>query len=183
MQEFEIKEKKIFSTTSEFELIFKELYKPLVRYCCTIITDRQDAEDIVQHVFVALWQKVESIEINTSIKSYLYKMVHNTSLNRLKHNQVKLKYQELANTSHLNIVYQENEGTELKKQIELSLEKLPEQCRKIFMMSRFEGLKYQQIADTLGLSIKTIENQMGKALKIMRENLKDYITIFILFII
>ena len=161
-------------------MIFKQHYAPLVRYCNTIVKDMDEAEDIVQQVFVTLWQKMDDIEITTSIKSYLYKMVHNKGLNRLKHEAVKQKH--VAEVVSFQSLATQNElGTnELINQIDLALNSLPEQCGRIFKMSRYDGMKYQEIADELQLSIKTIENQMGKALKIMREKLKDYLPLFII---
>jgi RNA polymerase sigma-70 factor (family 1) len=163
-----------------FEVIFKLYYAPLVRYGFTILKDTEESEDVVQQVFVTLWQKIDEIEFTISIKSYLYKMVHNHCLNKLKHEQIKQRHaNEVLQVQHTTS-YQEHGKSELLKQIEIALETLPEQCGRIFRMSRYDGMKYQEIANELGLSIKTIENQMGKALKIMREKLKDYLPLFII---
>jgi RNA polymerase sigma-70 factor (ECF subfamily) len=163
-----------------FEVIFKQYYAPLVRYGFTILKNTEESEDVVQQVFVTLWQKIEEIEFTISIKSYLYKMVHNHCLNKLKHEQIKQKHAtEVLHIQH-SLSYQEHPKNELLKQIDLALESLPEQCGRIFKMSRYDGMKYQEIANELGLSIKTIENQMGKALKIMREKLKDFLPLFII---
>ena len=168
-----------------FETIFRKHYQSLCNYACGILKDMDYAEEVVQSIFLKFWEQREGIEINVSLKSYLYRAVHNTCLNRLKH----LKIQEV-HKQYVGNYYEENydSATELMDKIELesrisdALQKLPEQCRLIFKMSRFEELKYQEIADRLGLSIKTIENQIGKALRIMRTELADYLPV-ILFIL
>lgn len=166
-----------------FEMIFNQYYHPLVQYGNTFMKDLDEAEDVVQQVFVSVWEKRESTEIHTSLRALLYKAVHNACLNRIKQQKVRRDYvqsevhvrQEASAFDHL-------QEKELKQKIEDAVSLLPEQCAKIFRMSRFEQLKYQEIADQLGLSVKTVENQMGKALKLMRESLKEYLPVFIFFL-
>ncbi|MEZ4903317.1 MAG: RNA polymerase sigma-70 factor [Spirosomataceae bacterium] len=145
--------------------------------------DTEEAEEIVQNVFVTIWEKRETIEITQSLQSYLYRAVHNHCLNRIKHQKVRDEhqqyvqdYQEVSYESVSETVYK----NELEQQLSKSIEKLPEQCRIIFKMSRFEELRYQEIADKMGLSVKTIENQIGKALKILRTELADYLPMLML---
>ncbi len=169
--------------TETFEGVFHAYYKALAVYAKTILKDMDEAEDIVQQVFISMWEKRENLEVRTSLRALLYKSVHNACLNRIKQQTVRTKYVA-------EVQYQSQEGKaddgmqqkELQKKIEQALEALPEQCGIIFRMSRFEHLKYQEIADQLGLSIKTVENQMGKALKIMKTHLKDYLPIALLII-
>ncbi len=166
-----------------FETVFRKHYQSLCNYACGILKDMDDAEEVVQSIFMKFWEQREGIEINVSLKSYLYRAVHNTCLNRLKH----LKIQEV-HKQYVGNYYEENhdsatemmEKVVLENRISNALEKLPEQCRLIFKMSRFEELKYQEIADRLGLSIKTVENQIGKALRIMRTELADYLPLAII---
>jgi RNA polymerase sigma-70 factor, ECF subfamily len=165
-----------------FEHLFKQHYASLCRYADSIIKDLDDAEEIVQTVFVTIWEKRLDIEIIQSLKSYLYRAVHNHCLNRLKHNKIKEAHQEYVGyfgEQHHNAVTEVIERNELEVKIINAIEKLPEQCKIIFKLSRFEELKYQEIADKMGLSIKTIENQIGKALKIMRVELADFLPIVI----
>lgn len=166
-------------------MIFRDYYKPLVQYGTTILQDADETEDIVQQVFVSVWEKRTQLDIHTSVRALLYKAVHNACLNRIKHYKVRAVHArewkatqsgEADASDHL-------QADELNRRINSAIEMLPEQCRKIFRMSRFEQLKYQEIADRLGLSVKTVENQMGKALKVIRESLKDYLPLFILFLI
>ncbi|MCE7043197.1 RNA polymerase sigma-70 factor [Dyadobacter sp. CY312] len=161
----------------EFEIVFKKHFKNLHAYACTIVRDEVMAEEMVQNVFCRLWEKSEQIEIRESVSGYLYRSVYHESLNYLKHLKVREAYQTYAvnqmentnNTSH-NL-----ELKELENRLEIALKELPEKCRTIFQMSRFEELKYQEIADRLELPLKTVENQMGKALRLLRVKLVDFL--------
>lgn len=167
---------------STFEMVFRDYYKPLVRYGNTFLKDSDETEDVVQQVFVTLWEKQTQLDIHTSIRAVLYKSVQNACLNKLKHLKVRNVYAEdwKASTVHED-TSEPVLVNELNERIQLAVENMPEQCGRIFKMSRFEQLRYQEIADQLGLSVKTVENQMGKALKIVREELKDYLPLLILF--
>lgn len=164
-----------------FELIFSSYYKALVNYANTILNDADEAEDIVQQVYIMLWEKRLVLEVHTSLRAFLYKSVYNACLNKIKQQKVRSEYAKVVQLNS-NIEYQHEKlvEKELQKKIDDAIDLLPEQCSKIFKMSRFEQLKYQEIADQLGLSIKTIENQMGKALKILREQLKEYLPLLII---
>lgn len=166
-----------------FEMFFKTYYQPLCNYAYTFIQDKDEAEEIVQSAFLSVWEKRHSLDIKTSLKSYLYTMVRNTSLNVIKHEKIKQKYvgEALAvNERSYESVTQSVLSSELEERIHLAMEALPEQCRLVFKLSRFEELKYAEIAAQLEISVKTVENHMGKALKIMREQLKDYLPVLIL---
>lgn len=167
-----------------FELVFREHYKPLVRYGNTFLHDVAETEDVVQQVFVSFWEKRSEMEIHSSVRAMLYASVRNACLNKLKH--FKVRQQHEAEVLHANSEVHSEDLTqfnELSEQLEAAIEKMPEQCGRIFKMSRFEQLRYQEIADQLGISVKTVENQMGKALKIAREHLSDYLPLLILFLI
>lgn len=170
-------------TESEYEFIFRQYYQGLCNYANMFLKDMDNAEEIVQQVFVKLWEKREQTVIEGSVKSYLYKSVYNTSMNELKHRKIKENYLQMQSTNeHIEHPLSESNLKELERNIEKALLNLPEQCRLIFKMSRFEDLKYREIADVLNISPKTVENQMGKALRLMRENLSDYLTIFFIII-
>jgi RNA polymerase sigma-70 factor (family 1) len=162
---------------SAFEQIFRQFHPALCRYAFTIVKDLETAEEIVQDVFLKVWEKRESLVITVSMKSYLYRAVHNTSLNLLEKKKKEIRMDEAP----MKIVHQsaapvaDLQTKELEKAIADALTKLPEQCRKVFELSRFGELKYSEIAAVLGISIKTVENQMGKALRIMREQLAPYL--------
>lgn len=141
---------------------------------------------MVQNVFFKIWERKSHQSITTSLTAYLYRAVYHESLNHIKHQKVKNAYQSFATMrmeqSPSNAENKVLAG-ELEQRIKQAMCELPEQCRTIFQMSRFEELKYQEIADKLGLSIKTIENQMGKALKLMRLKLIEFLPIIILSLI
>lgn len=162
--------------------MFKAHYKELHSYANVMLRDEDTAEEIVQSMFLKFWEKRELLNVQTSIKAYLYKCVYNDSLNYLKHQKVKTKYQDFAvytMNDHHEAASSRVELTELQFKLQEALNELPEHCRTIFQMSRFEELKYREIAEQLDLSIKTVENQMGKALKILRLKLADFITLIL----
>lgn len=166
-----------------FEMIFKSHYQALCNYAFTFLHDRDEAEEIVQSTFLNIWEKRKVIEVQTSLKSYLFRAVRNTCLNVLKHAKIRQHHATetvaLTNPGHEDVTEQVH-ATELEAKIANAMEALPEQCRLIFKMSRFEELKYAEIAEHLNLSVKTVENQMGKALKIMREQLKEFLPILLI---
>lgn len=165
-----------------FEMLFRTYYQPLCNYAYTFVQNRDEAEEIVQSTFLSVWEKRENLEIRTAVKPYLYAMVRNACLNVLKHEKIKQQHAavELAVAEKsVESVTRTVMASELETKIYEAMERLPQQCRLIFKLSRFEELKYSEIAEQLDLSVKTVENQMGKALKIMREQLKDYLPLLI----
>jgi len=168
-----------------FEQVFKTHFKRLHAYAFTILRDEIEAEEIVQQVFFKLWERNENLSLTGSVSAYLYRAVHNESLNYLKHQKVRSNHQLHVAYSMKNEVEHPAKKIitgELEKKIHTALNELPEQCRTIFQMSRFDELKYREIADKLGISVKTVENQMGKALKLLREKLVDFLIFILLFI-
>lgn len=170
-----------------FEEAYKLYFKPLHCYAYTMLKDELAAEEIVQNLFLKLWEKKEKIDIQTSVKAYLYKAVYFDSLNFIKHEKVKTTYQTqtayvMKNTkadAATDKLYHRN----LEERLRTAMNDLPEQCRTVFQLSRFEELKYREIASRLGISEKTVENHMGKALRLLRLKLVDFITILVLSII
>ena len=168
-----------------FEEFFKTHFKALHSYAYTILKDDGIAEEMVQNVFYKVWEKKDQVDIQTSLKAYLYKAVYHESLNYLKHEKVKSVHEAHAmySTDHSgNLAEKKLMQRELETKLQRAINDLPEQCRTIFQLSRFEELKYREIADTLGLSIKTVENQMGKALKILRLKLVEFLPTISVFI-
>ena len=168
-----------------FESLFSTHYEPLCRYATKIIGDKDDAEEVVQQVFYKLWEKRQERAIQTAVHSYLFRAVKNACLNQQQHEKVKREYVAYTATYNNEIAVEDNlEIKELEQKIALAIQRLPEGCREIFEMSRNENLSYKEIAEKRGISIKTVENQMGKALKLLREELKEYslpILLFFLF--
>jgi RNA polymerase sigma-70 factor (ECF subfamily) len=168
-----------------FEQMFKTHFKRLHAYAFTILRDEIQAEEMVQQVFFKLWERNENLSLTGSVSSYLYRAVHNESLNYIKHQKVRSNHQLSVAYSMKNEVEHPAKkimASELEKKIHSALNELPEQCRTIFQMSRFDELKYREIADKLGISIKTVESQMSKALRLLRVKLVDFLIFILLFI-
>ncbi|WP_317896757.1 RNA polymerase sigma-70 factor [Aurantibacillus circumpalustris] len=161
-----------------FEQLFNTHYQPLCNYAYSLLKDIDEAEEVVQNTFFNVWSKRETLQITTSFKSYIYRAVHNDSLNKIKHGKVKASYAtdyKSSMSGGFDSSSQILEAKELGKQINEAIASLPEQCGNVFKLSRFENLKYSEIAEQLEISVKTVENHMGKALKILRSQLKDYL--------
>ena len=166
----------------EFERLFKFYYPLLCHYALKFVKDPNQAEEVVQNLFCQIWEDRNKLEIHTSLKAYLYKATYLNSLQFLRKRGIRHQYEEhVKNTTTGSISQNHNlEEKEIQNIIQSTLSNLPERCSKIFKMSRFEGLKYHEIADKLSISVKTVEANMGKALKAFRKNLKDYVSIIVL---
>jgi RNA polymerase sigma-70 factor (family 1) len=165
--------------TTAFETVFRNWYEPLCRYAFSLLKDETQAEEFVQEVFVKLWEKRLQLSIQTSLKAYLYRSVHNRCLNWIDHQKVKGHYREdwKLQFDEAQMPQENAEHRQLLHQFSQALQRLPGECRRIFQLSREAGFSYREIAETLDISIKTVENQMGKALKILRSELRDYLPV------
>lgn len=169
-----------------FENLFNFYCQRLINFVRRYIIDVQIAENIVQEVFVSVWNQRERLNPSKMIKSYLFTAVKNEALNELRHRDVQTRSQERI----LNLITkdtnpeQELTSAEIDKEIHQAINELPEKCREIFKMNRFDELKYAEIAEILNISIKTVETQMGRALKKLRERLKPFLPmIYFIFIV
>lgn len=158
-----------------FEEMYKVHYKMLRNAAENIVGDADAAHDVVQDVFIKLWNRRDEVSAILNKKAYLFKSVINASITYLENNKNKtsigdLKIESSGQTDSAVLT------KELESKIQLALNALPPKCKAIFVLSRFEGLKNKEISEYLGLSIKTVENQMGIALKKMKEDLKPYLT-------
>jgi RNA polymerase sigma-70 factor (ECF subfamily) len=167
---------------ADFERLFKSHFKSLHCYAFTILKDNDLAEDTVQNVFLRLWNHGAETGFQASLTAYLYRAVYNESMNVIKHEKVKLTHRQFV----LHRMKNETDNaakkiltSDLEQKLRKALNELPEQCRTIFQMSRFDELKYQEIAERLSISVKTVENQMGKALKLLRLKLVDFLPIML----
>ncbi|MGE0090069.1 MAG: RNA polymerase sigma-70 factor [Bacteroidales bacterium] len=160
-----------------FEQLFRLYYKQLCSFANKYLQSYDSAEEVVQDIFYQIWKKRNEINIKTSLKSYLFTSVKNNCLQQLRVHNLDLKYENYYK-SHYNEESidpsEELRAKELDTIISKALSSLPEKCRQIFEMSRNDGLKYHEIAAKLSISIKTVEANMGKALKHFRVYLKDY---------
>ena len=166
------------SGIGEFEKLFKTHYSRLCSYANLFLSDPDAAEDVVQEVFFKLWKNRGELIINTTIKSYLFRAVRNGCMNVIDHISVREAY-KIVNENDIkdsegNLI-DETIVSELEQRIKETIDLLPPERRKIFIMSRFDGLKYREIADQLNISVKTVENQMYQALRFLREKLVDYL--------
>jgi RNA polymerase sigma-70 factor, ECF subfamily len=167
-----------------FEEIFKTHFRGLHLYAAAIVKSEAIAEEIVQNIFLGLWERKEQVPEVQSIAAYLYRVVHNESLNYIKHAKIKAKHREhtVNNSNEYDAATDPAAIKELQQRIDAALLELPEQCRTVFQMSRFEDLTYRGIADKLGISLKTVEKQMGKALRLMRIKLAEFLPVLLLII-
>lgn len=159
---------------NEFESLFRSSYVSLVRYAKTILRDQDSAEEIVQDLFFRIWQSREKLNIESSLNGYLFRAVHNKCLHQINHAKIVERHAqnsiqdgEAVTETPVDII----QFDELQAKIAHVLESLPERCSLIFCMNRFEGLKYNEIAEKLSVSVKTVEANMGKALKEFRKAL------------
>ena len=170
---------------SMFELLFKTHFQHLFNFAFQFVSDADIAKDIAQNVFVKLWEQRNNIDTQKSIKSYLFTSVRNSCINHIrdhkKYNSSILDVELLQMDSGINI--DNLEYNELEKKINEILGSLSYKCRKVFEMSRFENKKYKDIAIELDISEKTVEAHMSRALKSLREQLKEYLLILIFFIL
>jgi RNA polymerase sigma-70 factor (ECF subfamily) len=160
-----------------FEVLFRTYYRELCTYACKYFQDKDTAEEIVQDLFYKLWEKKETLVIRSSVRSYLYRSVYNNTMMLLREKNTR----KTTNVLSLNSDMIPGDGpdstmetNELDQIVQSTLSSMPQKVRRIFEMSRFEGLKYKEIASRLFISIKTVEANMGKALKLFRQNLKEY---------
>ncbi len=160
-----------------FDTVFRAYYQPLCRYAQrTLDGDPDDAEEIVQAVFVKIWEQRAQLNIQWTLKAYLYKMVYNRCLNWIRDHRNRREPLEIQdNIPAAQYASDPLIGADFQRALALALDKLPPQCRKIFELSRFEELKYREIADQLDLSVKTVEVQMGKALRLLRSHLSEFL--------
>jgi RNA polymerase sigma-70 factor (ECF subfamily) len=160
-----------------FDAIFRQQYATLVGSAVSILHDRSAAEDVVQDVMLELWRRRESLIIETTLRSYLFRATRNRSLNRIRHEQVERRAEPLlAQDPFLNPAADRRvHEREIASAVRSAVAELPTRCREVFELSRVHGLKYAEIADVMSISIKTVEAQMGKALRLIRERLAPWL--------
>lgn len=178
-------DKRDISTISNpdyFEEIFRKYFEPLTFYAMKLLHDQDSAKEMVHTVFINLWERKDKIHLKQPIKSYLYTSVHNRCLNFLRD---KSKFVS-EDAGEINFLHELSESLtpdiellETESRINNAINRLPEKCRQIFKLNRFEEKKYHEIANYLNISVKTVEGQMSRALRILREELKDYLVLFI----
>ncbi len=165
-----------------FDSLFRLYYQDLCRYALFMSCNADDSEEIVQEMFFKLWQNHKQISIPVAVKSYLYTSIKNAVFNKLKHEKIKSAYIKETQLQEYDLDSSEiMENAESLSNISNAIEQLPQKRREIFIMCKMDGLKYREIAKKLDISIKTVENQMGEALKFLREKLTN--KEFVLFVL
>ncbi len=170
--------KVIKSDISEFEKLFRDYYEPLCRYAFQLVRDLDASEELVQEFFYNYWKNRATLEVKISLKAYFYRSIRNNALRYLEHLAITRKHAKEVMAVETEIGTEATsdnlEMSELTALVDRTLSELPERCSRIFRLSRFEGLKYQEIAELLSISVKTVEADMGKALQHFRKRLKHY---------
>lgn len=159
-----------------YEVLYKKYIKELYRFAFSYLRDGQIAEEMAQEVFLYIWEKRGQIEIQTTLKTYLYSAVKNKCLNYIKLELPRQQSMEDVSEILLSVTSSakdEGENEQLKKHIQKAIDALPNKCRQIFILSKSAGMTYEEISEELDLSKKTVENQMGIALKKLRESLEE----------
>lgn len=159
-----------------FGILYHRYWSSMIRIASRKLNSRQKAEDMIQDIFVNIYNRRHSIELNTSFSGYIMQALNFSIANEIRSRQVKQKYQQTVffgpqckNDFASNFDY-----SFLRKKINYSLESLPGKCRKAFILSREERLPYKSISQTLNISVSTVEKHIGKALKVMRHNLREF---------
>ena len=172
-------------TEPAFEMLFKSHFREMCMISLRFVKDMETAREIVQDSFAHLWEKRSSIDPSKPVKAYVATTVRNRSLNYLRDNK---KFDSGILGMERFIPEEPHEpgdplvAEEIRKRIREATDSLPEKCREVFVLNRNQNLKYQEIADKLGISVKTVETQMSKALQVMRDHLKEFLTLFLLII-
>jgi RNA polymerase sigma-70 factor, ECF subfamily len=161
---------------SAFEKLFNGHYNPLCSFCKKLVQFEEIAEELVSEVFFKIWNNRKRIVISSSAKSYLYTAVRNMAFDYLRKEKKSL-WVDIENAKELSCheydPQKQSEVEELKLKIEVAVASLPQKCQLVFKLSRDHGMKYNEIAELLRLSVKTVETQMGRAFKSLRKSLKN----------
>jgi len=162
-----------------FDTLFTDWFGKLHAYAFSVLGDDAMAEETVQSVFCRIWERRQQLQVHISVKAYLYGSVYHECMNWLRHEQHTKKHRRHIMHSAGHPVVENAAGKaelgELELRLKQALDELPDRCRAIFQLSRFGGLKYREIAEQLGLSVKTVEAQVGKALTQLRNKLADFL--------
>lgn len=174
-----------------FDSIFRRTYSRLYFYALSLLSDESDADDVVEEVFFELWGRMDEIDLDGNIEAFLYRAVYTRSVNVLKRrnvsagrlaaiediNNMRMEYYSGFNDDPLHSM----ENAELRRKIEDTIDMLPEKCRLVFRMSYLNGMRNNDIAEELQLSVRTVEAHMYRALRFLRERLGECLTAAVIF--
>ena len=173
--------------TAAFEILFKLYYDKLIHIAKNYLIYQEDAEEVIQNVFLKLWENKRKLKTITNINNYIYTITKNACLDVIKHQKVKLDYinSDLHKKANIHFQFINDEAAsllianELDQKIKKSIELLPQKSKEVFIMSRVNGLKHNEIAEELNISKKTVDNHISKAIKHMKLHLRDYLYLFL----
>ena len=163
---------------ASFDDLFKYNYRPLCLYALHYVQDVDLAEDIVQDSYASLWEKLQEGDHVLNLKSYLYMMVRNRCLDHLRKKGLPTESLKPYDTYGIIDDDDAQERSQTEARLWTAIDSLPEKCREVFIMSKRDGLKYEEIAEELGLSVNTVRNQISKALKVLKEGIHKLYTFF-----
>ena len=176
-----------------FEFIYKSWYEPLVHFCNEYLSDLDAAKNIVQNIFLRLWEKRGLVDADSNLKAYMYMATRNACLSHMRHLRVEASFfkKTLIHPEDFDLNYDALEElkmdqidfSKLEKLIHETIESLPERCREVFMLSRYQEMKNREIAEKLGISVKAVEAHITRALSKLRESTKEYLPEMVLFLI
>jgi RNA polymerase sigma-70 factor (ECF subfamily) len=177
MDERELLERLRRGEEQAYDSIFRQWYAPLVAMTSALLRDRGPAEEVVQDVMLELWRRRDSLTLEQSLRAYLFQASRNRALNYIRRQRVEARGESTIAAGMPTPASADAEAreSELNIAIQQAIAGLPDRCREVFELSRINGLKYSEIATELGISVKTVEAQMGKALRVMREKLAPWL--------
>jgi len=167
-------------TEQIFADIYSKHYSELCIYAMRFLKDEDEAEEIVQEIIFKLWEQREQLEAVNSLRSYLYRSVHNRCLNYIKHQLHKDRYSDKAFIEMKKLELESAEdynNKELEEKVHSAISELPDRCKEVFQLSRFEGKKNKEISEHLGISVKAVEANITRALSALRESLDKYLKV------
>ncbi|WP_423130183.1 RNA polymerase sigma-70 factor [Gaoshiqia sp. Z1-71] len=178
---------------ASFKVVYQYFYPRLYYFVLEYLPHREVAEDVVHDTFLTLWQKRADLQADSNLNAYLYTLAKNNSLKKLRDERYRQKLLqspklhplelELNAAALMRLETSESDFSEIEQLVQATLEQLPPQCRQVFELSRFAHKKNREIADELGLSVKTVEGHITKAIKLLKINLKDYLPLLGFFFI
>lgn len=173
-----------------YKLLFRKYYANLLFYAARIVGEHE-AEDVVQDVFVELWRRKDTMAVGDQIQAFLYRAVYTRALNVLKHRDVMNSYEAVMLEIHKkriefyqpdsNEVVKRIEDVELRRELSEAINELPDKCKTVFKLSYLHDMKNKEIADAMGISLRTVEAHMYKALKFLRDRLEYLNLMLVLF--
>lgn len=176
----------LYDTEQKFKQLFDAYYGRLIVHALRFVDTQAEAEDVVDDVFYELWKKIDTVDLDSGMVAYLYRAVTTRALNVLRHKNVaavRIEMLEVIGERRLDFIAEDDterdvESEEIARNIRDAVNELPERCRQIFILSYVNGLKNKEIADAMNISVRTVEAQIYKALRFMREKLKYLLTFF-----